>query len=104
MPASAQKKNEEQQSLLTSEERVVCEQVAATGEAPHSQRAQALLALDGGASQPEAGQQSGLTVGQVRYCVGKFRQQRLNFFPDNLVGDVQPEHRHQRHSAAHRRG
>ena len=65
-------------SLLTSEERAACERIAAAGEAPYSQRAQALLALDQGATQAAAGRQAGLTSGQVKYCLGKFRQQGLS--------------------------
>ena len=52
-----QQRPEEKQSagkLLSPEERGVCKQLAAAGEAPWSQRAQALLALDEGATQAPA--------------------------------------------------
>jgi hypothetical protein len=60
----------------------VCERVAA-GEAPWSQRAQALLALDEGATQVGAGARAGLTHGQVRYWLGRFRQDGLSIFPES---------------------
>ena len=77
--------------LLTVQERQACEQIAA-GNAPHSQRAQLLLALDEGASQPEAGSRAGLTIGQVRYWLGRFRQRRMEIFPaDELeLASAQP--------------
>ena len=56
-----------------------------SAEDPHSQRARALLALDGGATQIEAGQISGLTKGQVRYWLAKFREIRLSIFPPELI-------------------
>ncbi len=70
--------------LLSPEERAVCEQLAA-GEAPWSQRVQALLAVDKGATQAEAGQRAGLTVGQVKYWLGKFRTGRTAIFPEALL-------------------
>jgi len=68
--------------LLNPGERAVCERVAA-GEAPWSQRAQALLALDEGATQVGAGGRAGLTHGQVRYWLGRFRQDGLSIFPES---------------------
>ena len=66
--------------LLEPQERPSCKQIA-TGKPPHSQRAQALLALDKGETQAEAGRLSGLSVGQVRYWLGRFRTNRMNIFP-----------------------
>ncbi|MCJ7657561.1 MAG: helix-turn-helix domain-containing protein, partial [Anaerolineales bacterium] len=70
-------------ALLTPQERQVCQQIS-TGEAPHSQRAQALLALDEGATQTQAGQQVGLTRSQVKYWLGQFRRERLDAFPEGV--------------------
>jgi transposase-like protein len=67
--------------LFYPKERAVCERVAA-GAAPWSQRAQALLALDEGATQSGAGERAGLTHGQVRYWLGRFRQDGLSIFPE----------------------
>ena len=55
-----------QEFLMIPNERAICEQIAA-GDAPHSLRAQALLALDAGASQEEVAAQSDLTPNQVKY-------------------------------------
>ena len=67
--------------LLSAEQKAVCEQIAA-GDSLDSRRARALLAIDGGATQVEAGRQAGLTRGQMQYCLRKFRQQGLTFFAD----------------------
>ena len=77
-------------ALLSSEERDVCEQVAA-GDAPWSQRAQALLALDEGALQTEAGARAGLSRGQLQYWLDKFRQDGLSMFPEAVLAQTAPE-------------
>jgi hypothetical protein len=80
--------------LLNPEEQAVLSQIA-TSEPPHSQRAQALLAINEGATQAEAGTQAGLTIGRVRYWLTKFRAKRTAIFPDELLIQeqqlVQPE-------------
>ncbi len=78
---------EPRNQLLTSGERAACQQIA-SGAAPHSQRATALLALDEGVTQAEAGQNAGLPRGQVQYWLNKFRQQRLAIFPADLVDEM----------------
>lgn len=57
----------------------------AGGEAPHAQRAQALLALAGGQELESAAAASGLTANQARYWQGRFNSQGLAAFPDDLV-------------------
>ena len=79
--------NERKEQLLTPHERVICQQMA-TREAPHSQRAAALIALDEGATWAKAGEHAGLSKGQLGYWLTKFRQQRLNIFPDDLLNEV----------------
>ena len=81
---------EKETSLLSSEERAILSEITAQ-EPPFSQRAQALLALDEGATQSAAGHQSGLSIGQVRYWLGKFRKSRLSVFPEELLDLVQQE-------------
>jgi hypothetical protein len=87
-------KNEEppqkESRLLSSEERAIFSQIA-TKEPPHGSRAQALLAIDEGATQTEAGQQAGLTKGQLRYWLGKFRKDGTAIFPQELLSQAQPE-------------
>jgi hypothetical protein len=70
--------------LLSSEEQAVVSQIT-TKEPPHSQRAQVLLAINEGATQAEAGIQAGLTKGQVRYWLTKFRRDRIGIFPDEFL-------------------
>ena len=73
--------------LLSPEERGVCRQLAA-GEAPWSQRAQALLALDEGATQAGAGGQAGLTQGQVSYWLRRYREDGLSIFPESEAAEA----------------
>lgn len=58
---------ENENRLLNPEERTILSHIASQ-ESLYSQRAKALLIIDGGATQAEAGHQTGLTHGQVRYC------------------------------------
>jgi len=84
------KRSDSENSLLTSQERAICEQIAVR-EAPHSQRALALLALDEGITQAQAGERASLSRGQVKYWVAKFRKQRLSIFPDGLLDEPDAE-------------
>lgn len=70
--------------LLSEQERVAFRMIS-TGNDLHGQRAIALLAIDQGATQAEAAQQAGLTRGQVKYWLEKFRQVRLQIFPEALL-------------------
>jgi len=75
--------------LLEPQERVLCEQIA-NRQPPHSQRAQALLAIDKGETHAEASRLSGLSAGQVNYWLGRFRTSRMNIFPsESLKTDQQ---------------
>jgi len=77
-------------SLLTAQEQAICNQIA-TRDAPHSQRALALLALTEKSTQAQAAQKAGLSIGQVRYWTAKFRKQRLGIFPDILLEEPKAE-------------
>ena len=68
-------------TLLSASQRQRC-QTHAKQPAPTGSRAQALLALDGGASQAQAAEQAGLTLGQVRYCLRRFRAIGIALFDD----------------------
>jgi transposase-like protein len=70
--------------LLSDQEREAFKMIS-TGNDLHGQRAIALLAIDGGATQAQAAQQSGLTAGQVKYWLGKFRQVRMEIFPEQIL-------------------
>ena len=71
-------------ALLSEQERVAFKMIS-TGNDLHGQRAIALLAIDGGATQVEAARQAGLTPGQVKYWLGKFRQVRMEIFPTEVI-------------------
>ena len=75
-------------ALLTPHEQAVCQQMAA-GVAPHSQRAQALLALNEGSTRAQAAAQAGLTRGQINYWITKFRKARLEIFPAPQVDELE---------------
>jgi len=76
--------------LLSAEQKAICEQIA-VGETLNSRRAQALLVVDGGATQAEAGRQVGLTLYQVKYCLSRFRQLGMAMFPDTVSSATQPD-------------
>ncbi len=82
--------NEKTGNLLDPQERLILEQIA-TGGPPHSQRAQSLLTIDAGVTQKTAALQSGQTVGQVSYWLGKFRREGMSIFPKELLHQVEPE-------------
>jgi hypothetical protein len=75
--------------LLSVEEQDICQKIAAHDEDIPSQRAAALLAIYGGSTQAEASEQTGLTVGQIRYLVTTFRKKHLAIFPDDVLNRVQ---------------
>jgi hypothetical protein len=59
--------------------------MVAAGVEPHRKRALALLALDQGVTQAEAGELSGLSRGRVRYWRDRFEQAGLGIFPAALL-------------------
>jgi outer membrane biosynthesis protein TonB len=82
--------NEKTGNLLDPQERLILEQIV-TGGPPHSQRAQSLLTIDAGVTQKTAALQSGQTVGQVSYWLGKFRRDRMSIFPEELLRQTKTE-------------
>ena len=79
----------EEKKLLTTDELSVCKQVAASDDL-HGKRALALIALNDEQSQQDAGQQSGLTKGQIRYLLTRFRQKRMDIFPAEVLDALPP--------------
>lgn len=75
---------EQESKLLSSQEREAFKMIS-TGNDLHGQRALALLAIDEGATQKQAAERSGLTAGQVKYWLGKFRQVRMDIFPEQVL-------------------
>jgi hypothetical protein len=70
---------EPKEKLLSSEEITACKKIS-TKDDIDGKRAKGLLALNQGATQVQAGEQSGLTKQQVKYLVRIFRQKRLGIF------------------------
>jgi transposase-like protein len=75
------------ETLLTPKERADCQKIARK-KSLYGQRAKSLLALDKGATQAEAGQRAGLTRSQVKYWLSKFRAERLEAFPEDVLPAV----------------
>ena len=67
--------------LLSDTERAECKRIAQTESGLHSRRASALLMIDDGATHREAGTKMGLSIGQVRYALNRFRKLGLAIFP-----------------------
>jgi outer membrane biosynthesis protein TonB len=65
------------EKFLKPREVTVCKQLAVSDSAD-SQRAVALLAVHEGETQVSAAEVSGLSIGQVRYIIKRFRELRLN--------------------------
>ena len=86
--STGQENLDKESRLLGTQERAIVSQIAAT-DPPYSQRAQALLALDEGLTQAEAGRQAGLTSGQVRYWLRKFRTEGTAIFPQDLLSQTE---------------
>ncbi len=74
-------------NFLTTQEQVVCKRIS-KNTSPYSQQALTLLALHAGDTQLQASEKGGLTPGQVKYLAAKFRRQRLNIFPRELLGKL----------------
>jgi len=88
--AGQSERSEDSGHLLSPEERIECQWLT-DGEGPDNQRAQALLALDEGATQATAGQHAGLTQGQVSYWLGKFRKSRMAIFSEATLTPAEPQ-------------
>ncbi|WP_290492961.1 helix-turn-helix domain-containing protein [Alcanivorax sp.] len=66
-------------TLLTATQKKAC-QSHEHNPAPNGPRAKALLAINSGATQQQAAADSGLSIGQVRYCLRRFRLVGLDVF------------------------
>lgn len=73
--------------LLNPQEYRLCEQLAA-GSKPWSQRAQALLAINEGASETVASGRSQLRATQVRFWLNKFNRVGMEMFPEDLLNEA----------------
>ena len=75
---------EDDGALMTAAERAVHE-AHASGEGARARRAQALLALDRGLSQAEAGRVAGLSDRRVRYWLARYRVEGAGIYDDEAV-------------------
>jgi len=78
----------QEKKLLTHEELSACQQVTSLDNL-HGKRARALLAVNEGKTQADAGKQTGLTKGQIRYLLTRFGQKRMSIFPASVVDALQ---------------
>jgi CHAD domain-containing protein len=78
---------QDQGQLLTPRQRAVCLQVAARDDM-YGRRARALLALDEGATQEEAGRQADMSERRVRYWLAAFRERQLEILPPRVLAEV----------------
>ena len=76
--------------LLTAEARAVCQRLAKRADL-HGRRARALLALDAGASQAEAGRLAGMSERRARHWLAEFRRRGLDIFPARVLAEAQSE-------------
>jgi len=76
-------------SLLMPQERAVCLQIG-TRDDLYGRRARAMLALDEGLTQVEAGQRAGMSDRRVRHWLAEFRQRRLDIFPARITAVGKP--------------
>ncbi|HUT19778.1 MAG TPA: CHAD domain-containing protein [Anaerolineae bacterium] len=76
-----------QGQLLTPRQRALCLQVASRPDM-YGRRARALLALDDGATQDEAGLQAGLSERRVRYWLAAFRERQLGVLPPRVLAEA----------------
>lgn len=77
----------ENQVMLSEEDRTAIEQIASTQTNIDGRRAAALIALADGQSQVSVAEATGLTEGQVKYIVRKFREHGLEAFADTTAAD-----------------
>jgi hypothetical protein len=73
-------------SLMTEQDALTVARMT-DADAPHNQRAQALLAIHEGKTEEEAAQASGLRPTQVKYWVTRYGKSGLAIFPEDLLGE-----------------
>ncbi|MBN1423465.1 CHAD domain-containing protein [Candidatus Fermentibacteria bacterium] len=78
------------EGLLTDAERTQCRSLAARMDL-HGRRAAVLLALDGGATQTEAGRVAGMSERRVRHWSAAFRTRGMGVFPRKILAGAAPE-------------
>jgi hypothetical protein len=74
--------------LLHKKEPKSCKKIVSLDEGYISLRAKALLLLNQGITQPQVAEQTGLTLGQIRYLLRTFKQKRLGMFPEEILAKI----------------
>jgi hypothetical protein len=77
--------------LLDEEQQVVLQNIARLGTGRTKGRAVALLTLDEGASRAEAGDKSGLSLGQIKYVLATFKKRGLAMFARYTFSEAEEE-------------
>lgn len=70
--------------LLTQMDQKICTKILEGEDSIHKQRAKVLLLINDGITQQKAGEQSGLTIGQVRYCFRRYKTMGIEIFPEDI--------------------
>jgi len=78
-----------QDRLLTPQARAIFQQIATRNDM-YSRRARALLALDEGVTQAEAGKRAGMAERTARYWLAAFRKKQLDIFPAHVFDQSSP--------------
>jgi hypothetical protein len=89
MSDDKQNSNQINNKLLTTAELAVCQKIAVLDTELAGRRAAILVAINDGATHAQASEQTGLTVGQIRYLLTTFRRKRLAIFPDDVLSQAQ---------------
>lgn len=71
--------------LLSPDHQIVCAKLSRLNAPDVSQRAAALILLDQGTTQAETAEQSGLSIGQIRYLVKRFKEKGMEMFPADVL-------------------
>lgn len=74
--------------LLSPENQIVCAKLSGLANPEVNQRAAALLLLDQGTTQAEAAEKSGLSIGQIRYLVKRFKEKGMEMFTAEVLAQA----------------
>lgn len=74
--------------ILSKEDLATCQTLVKLDIKLVSLRAQALLIVHEGQTQAIAAEQTGLTIGQIRYLMTLFRKRGISFFPEKVLTNL----------------
>jgi hypothetical protein len=73
------------EKLLSAQELALCKKIAGK-ETPYKLRAAMLLAMHANNTQAQASEATGMSTGQVKYWMARFRKERMAIFPEGVKG------------------